>query len=259
MTDSHENADYDLQLRTEFHDQAADKLSTMSESVGILAQGAQDKGTAILQSLRRDTQNLKGIAAGYSYPVINMATQRLEVYLTGLEETNTRIVSDLQFYLDRISDLVERGTQPDPSEAAELLHTLPARFDFNVADVVVKSIEIMVVTPTRVVAKLVGNELAACGYRPVIVHDPLEALAQAVRVPPGMVMASVVMEPINGVELVRVLQLLRPTQSIPMAVLTSMDADKKPLHELSPSTAIIHTGTDFGADFADAIERFNLG
>jgi len=129
MTDSHDNADYDLQLRTEFHDQAADKLSTMSESVGILAQGAPDKVAAILQSLRRDTQNLKGIAAGYSYPVINMATQRLEAYLTGLEEINTRIISDVQFYLDRIGDLVERGTQPDPSEAAELLHTLPARFD----------------------------------------------------------------------------------------------------------------------------------
>ncbi len=249
--------DYESQLRTEFHDQAQDRLAGLNATLMALRDG--EAFAAQQSALSRDVQNLKGLMAGYGYPVIALVVQRLEAYLEGLQELSARTVPDLQRHADCIADLIERPEQPDPAAAAQLLQELPVRFDFDVADIVVKRIEIMVVTPTRIVAKLVSSELAACGYRPVVVHDPLEALAQAARVPPGMIMASVVMAPINGVELVQALRQFAVTRALPMAVLTSMDADKKPLHVLPPDVAIIHTGNSFGADFALATARFNLG
>lgn len=249
--------DYESQLRTEFRDQAQDRLASLNTTLAALRDGADFAG--LQPALSRDVQNLKGLMAGYGYPVIALVVQRLETYLAGLQELSTRAIGDLQLHADRIADLIERTEQPEPAAAAQLLQALPVRFDFDVADIVVKRIEIMVVTPTRVVAKLVSGELAACGYRPIVVHDPLEALAQAVRVPPGLIMASVVMEPVNGVELIMALRQLTVTRALPAAVLTSMDADKKPLHVLPPDVAIIQTGNGFGADFALATARFNLG
>lgn len=249
--------DYDAQLRTEFRDQLQDRLASCNEILTGLRDARGD--AAAFPLLSRDTQNIKGLAGGYGYPVIGMVAQRLETYLAGLQEVTPRVIEDIQTHLDQVGDLMERAEQPDPATAAQLLQALPARYSFDVGDVVVKRIEIMLVTPSRVVAKLVGNELAACGFKPVVVHDPLEAFAQAVRVPPGMILASVVMEPLNGVELVRALKLVRATQACPMAVLTSLEADNRPLHELPPDVAVVHTGANFGSDFATVTAKFNLG
>ena len=247
----------DAKLATEFRDQAQDRIASLNTTLAAAHDGAAVEPTVL--ALYRDIQNLKGLAAGYGYPLINMVAQRMEVYLTGLTALPGRTLGDLQTHIDRMTELADRAVQPNPEDAARLIHELPTRYDFNVSDIVVKNIEIMVVTPSRVAAKLVGGELAACGFRPVLMHDPIEALAQAVRVVPGMIMASVVMEPINGVELVRALKLMRPTRACPMAVLTSMDADKKPLHELPADVAIIHTGEKFGEDFATVTGKFGLG
>ena len=257
MPDNFSEDALDAKLATEFHDQAQDRIASLNATLTTAHDGAASEPTVL--ALYRDIQNLKGLAAGYGYPLINMVAQRMEVYLTGLTALPGRALGDLQAHIDRMTELADRAVQPSPEEAARLIHELPTRYDFNVSDIVVKNIEIMVVTPSRVVAKLVGGELAACGFRPVLMHDPIEALAQAVRVVPGMIMASVVMEPINGVELVRALKIMRPTRSCPMAVLTSMDADKKPLHELPADVATIHTGEKFGEDFAAVTGKFSLG
>ena len=246
--------DYEQQLRTEFLDQMQDRLGQLSARL----QGGGSYADLRLE-FGRDVQNLKGLAAGYGYPVIAMVVQRLEAYLADVTDLSTRAIGDIQYYIDRIAELTDRGQQPDPEEAGKLLQSLPATYNFNVSDVVVKHVEVMVVTPTRVVAKLVGAELTACGFRPIILHDPVEAFAQAVRVPPGMVIASAVMEPMSGVELLLTLGQLRATKAVPLAVLTSLDADKKPLHVLPDNVAVIHSGSAFGADFAEAATRFNLG
>ncbi|MGB4102196.1 MAG: hypothetical protein WBK91_09875 [Alphaproteobacteria bacterium] len=257
MPEGFSSEDLDAKLVTEFRDQAQDRVASLNATLTTAHDGAAVE--AIVLALYRDIQNLKGLAAGYGYPLINMVAQRMEVYLTGLTTLSGRTLGDLQTHVDRLVEMVDRAVQPSPEEAAQIVHELPTRYDFNVSDIVVKNIEIMVVTPSRVTAKLVGGELAACGYRPVLMHDPIEALAQAVRVVPGMILASVIMEPINGVELVRALKLMRPTRACPMAVLTSMDADKKPLHELPTDVAIIHTGEKFGEDFATVTGKFGLG
>jgi CheY-like chemotaxis protein len=249
--------DYDAQLRLEFRDQMLDRLANMNGVLAALREGRKADG--VIAEFLRDTQTLKALTAGYGYPVINMVAQRLETYLATLSEWLPRALDDIQRHSDLIGDLVERPEQPDPAAAAALLQALPTGFSFDIGDVIVKKIEIMLVTPSKLVGKLVGGELAACGFRPILLQDPLEALAQAVRIVPGMILASVVMEPINGVELVRALKILRVTRNCPMAVLTSLDADHKPLNDLTPDLAVIHTGADFGADFAAVTARFNLG
>ena len=245
----------DAKLAMEFRDQAQDRVANLNATLSSAAT-AEINTEIALRALYRDIQNLKGLAAGYGYPVVNMVAQRMETYTAGLTDLQDRALHDLQFYVDRLAELADHPEPTSPEQAAALVHDLPTRFDFNVNDIVIKNIEIMVVTPSRVAAKLVGGELAACGFRPILMHDPIEALAQAVRVVPGMVLASVVMEPINGVELVSALKLMRPTRSCPMAVLTSLDADKKPLHILPADVAVIHTGEKFGEDFAVAIGKY---
>ncbi|MEJ0063370.1 MAG: hypothetical protein WDO70_09255 [Alphaproteobacteria bacterium] len=258
MTQDFSEAGFDAQLQVEFRDQAADRLAKINATINA-AKAKQIPDEPALLALYRDIQGLKGTAAGYGFPVVNMVAQRMEGYLQGLAAFQPRTLDDLQAYADLLVTLAERAIQPDPEEAKQLIQDLPTRYDFNVGDVVVKHIEIMVVTPTRVAAKLVGGELAACGFRPVLMHDPIEALAQAVRVVPGMIIASIVMEPINGVELVRALKIMRPTRACPMAVMTSLEADRKPLHDLPADVAIIHTGPNFSDDFAAATGKFGLG
>ncbi|KJB89882.1 hypothetical protein N826_11840, partial [Skermanella aerolata KACC 11604] len=146
--------------------------------------------------------------------------------------------------------------RPNVGDTNRIIRALPVRYEFDITDIEVRDIEIMLVTPSKVVSRLVGTELAACGFRTVVVHDPIESIALAVRMPPDMIIASAVMDGLGGLDLLRGLKAMTPTQAVPMALLTSLDTA---VGEGPEGIALIRVGSRFGDDFAAAITRFNLG
>jgi DNA-binding response OmpR family regulator len=115
------------------------------------------------------------------------------------------------------------------------------------------------VTPSKVVARKVSMELAACGFRPIRVQDPIESISLAVRMPPDMLIASMVMDGLSGLDLIRGLQAISVTSKVPMALLTSLDLDSIALREIPQGVGLIRLGPDFSEDVASVITHFNLG
>jgi len=250
--------DIEDRLRIEFTDDSRDRLQTMYRALDRVTKRVMTEGEAIA-SLRAEAHNLKGCGTAFGYPTVSLVAIRLEDYLAGLTTLSERQIVDLHVFLDRIAELVDRAEQPQLAETNRIIRALPVRYVFEVEDVEVHDVEIMLVTPSKLVAKMVATELAACGFRPVKVHDPIESIALAVRVPPDMVIASLVMDGLSGLDLIRGLMAMSNTRHIPMALLTSLDRDNPALQEIPEGVAVIHTGNRFGEDFAAAITRFNLG
>ncbi len=134
-------------------------------------------------------------------------------------------------FADRLSVAVDREERPDVATTNQIIRTLPVRYEFDITDIEVHDVEIMLVTPSKVVSKLVSTELGACGFRTVVVRDPIESIALAVRMPPDMIIASAVMDGLGGMDLLRGLKAMTPTHKVPMALLTSLDSAVKDVPE----------------------------
>lgn len=256
MSDAIDENGLDEQLKTEFRDYVHDRLSDVYDILKRTA-GGHLKTAECLRDLRRDAHSLKGSGSSFGYPIVSLIAQRLETYLSGLKDLNDKQLGELHTFADRIAEAADRDRQPDLGETNQIIRSLPVRYEFDVTDIEIHDIDIMLVTPNKLVAKKVSGELAACGFKVNYVNDPIEAISLAVRVPPDMVIAAAVMEGLGGVDLIRGLKAISMTANIPMALLTSLDIST--LRGVPADVGLVRLGGSFQDDIAAVITRFNLG
>src|SRR3546814_12628212 len=91
---------------------------------------------------------------------------------------------DLVAFADRISALLD-GETVALDDVATVLRQLPQQNSFNVEDVTGMDKDVTLVLPQRSAAKVVGRELAACGYRVSPVLNPLAAPGLTLATNPG--------------------------------------------------------------------------
>lgn len=242
-------------LRIEFRDDAQDRLDQIYLAIDRFREGVADDA-GLLVVVAREASKLRGIGASCGFPLVNLIAQRLEGYLSGLRTVDQREVTDILAFTDRLARAVEGEERPDVAATNQIIRALPVRYEFDITDIEVRDVEIMLVTPSKVVAKLLATEMNACGFATNLVHDPIEAMGLAVRMPPDMVIASAVMDGLGGLDLIRGLKAMSVTAHIPMALLTSLDTT---LRDVPRDVAVIRVGNHFGEDFAAAITRFDLG
>ena len=137
---------------------------------------------------------------------------------------------------------------------------LPAKrsADVDFGNLEQKNIEVLLVVPEKAMSRIVERELAACGYRTSVVRNPFEALEMVVHTRPDMVVASMELGLLTGVDLGSALAAMPVTQGIPFAVLTSYSWGHPKLAGLPPRAALIRKGPQFGDDLAESLARFNI-
>ncbi|MFV3076142.1 Hpt domain-containing protein [Niveispirillum fermenti] len=244
------------QLKSEFSDYMSDRLSTIYNALDLLKKG-QAHAADTLREVRREIHSLKGSGTTFGYPIVSLIAQRLETYVNDLKDLDEKQIADLQTFADRMAEMAELDEQPDIASTNLIIRRLPTRYEFDITDVEIQDVEIMLVTPNKLVARRAATELAACGYRVNIIPDPIEAISIAVRMPPDMIIASAVMDGLGGIDLIRGLRAMSVTAHVPAALMTSMGADQ--LRGVPEEAAIIRLGATFSDDIAATITRFNLG
>jgi len=258
MTANVLNDELEERLRIEFVDDARDRLQSMYDTLRSLRAG-RGTGNSAIGLVRLEAHNLKGMGTSFGYPTVSLIAHRLEDYLSGVVSLEGRLIDDALIFIDRIAEVVDRAEQPALAETNQIIRTLPVRYQFDITDVEIRDVEVMLVTPSKVMAKKLCGELAACGFRPTTVYDPIESISHAVRLPPDFLIASLVMDGLSGLDLIRGLSAMSVTKHVPMALLTSMGLDNPALREVPDNVAVIRLGDGFADDFAAAVARYNLG
>lgn len=244
------------QLKSEFSDYMSDRLSSIYGALDALKEG-RSTGADTLREIRREIHSLKGAGSTFGYPIVSLIAQRMETYVSDLKDLDEKQIGEVQIFADRMAEMAELEDQPDIPATNQIIRRLPTRYEFDITDVEVRDIEIMLVTPNKLVARKATAELGACGFRVNTITDPIEAISIAVRVPPDMIIASAVMDGLGGIDLIRGLQAMSVTSQVPAALMTSMGAEQ--LKDVPDGVSIIRLGTTFGDDIAATITRFNLG
>src|SRR3546814_11234097 len=111
--------------------------------------------------------------------------------------------------------------------------------------------DVALVLPQRSAAKVVGRELAACGYRVSTVLNPIEALELILETRPDLVITAQVMPRMSGVDLACALAAMPATKAIPVALLTRLDPDHTDLRALPMTVGLIRRRIHFAHDLHD--------
>jgi CheY-like chemotaxis protein/HPt (histidine-containing phosphotransfer) domain-containing protein len=242
-------------LRADFLADAVERLAVMQQALDEVKAGRP--ADPRLHSLRRETHNLKGLGGSLGLPFITLVAHRLEDYLGLCRIDDPAAAGDVQTFIDCLGDAVECGGVPGEEDAAIRLRTLPMFRAADIADVDIREVEIMLLTGSRTIARVVGDELRACGYRVVGAANPFQAIALAVQMRPDMVITSAVLEGLSGIDVARALRAMSATADLPVAIMTSFRKDHSELSGLPRGVEVIRLGRFLSDDLAGVLGRFD--
>jgi len=243
-------------LRHEFIDELQEDLKILQIKLEEVRNERRD-----IKEVAADIQKMailmRGQAENLGLHLISIVAHRMEDYLADVKEFPPRIRDDLVKFADVLSDLVENRIPPD-TEARKLVRDLPPKVGFNVGDIAVRDVEIMLVMLHGIATRFVERELQQCGYRTTTVTSPFAAIPLVVSTRPDLVMVSAVMPDLSGVDLAIGLASMPETRNIPVTLITSLDPEDDYLKLLPQHVPVILKGPSFGDDLADALDRLFL-
>ena len=185
-----------------------------------------------------------------------MISHRLEDYLSSASNPTAKQLGDLQVFVDRFSSIIDDGVEPDDEATNAILRALPVHTVFDPSEVVQRDVEVLLVIPSRAIGHIVSRELQACGYRVITALTPSIAFDMVVKMRPDMIITSAVLDPVSGIDLVRVFAAMALTEDIPIAVLTSFARNHQDFQRLPEGAAIIRLDDHLKDDLANVIANF---
>ena len=116
----------------------------------------------------------------------------------------------------------------------------------------------MVVMPPGLQRKLVGTELASCGFGVSFAKDPLEAINLAVTLKPQVVLSDQEFDNITGADLAEIFGLIKTTQNCHFAVVTSYDEMEGELALLPHKVRILKKDKNFMDNLTEYLMNISL-
>lgn len=256
------NADeVDARLQQEFIEEVTDTMATAEVLLENLRSNTVSRAEA-LAAMKLHAHNLRFQARSSNIALLQIVTQRMDDYLANVHDLMPAQVVDLQAFVDKIGAIISGDLTETSSDAgAKLVRELPAKKTFLSPDfdvVIPKDVEVICILPERAMSHIVERELAACGLRSTSIRSPFEAFEQVMRTQPDVIIASMELGSINGVDLACAFAAMPKTRNIPFCLFTSYRWGQPILDGLPPRAAILRKGPEFGDDLAEALARFGI-
>lgn len=242
------------ELRTEAIDTAEDRLGNIQETVKSYSEG-HVKAADALSALRLEAHSLKSVAASFDMKALKVMCHRFEDYFFNVSELNDSICRDIEFFTDRMAECLEAFVLGKDINVSTLMRKLPNKAGFDVSDITVANIEVMLVMAPGTATKIVTRELLECGYRMVNVASTMDAFQLIPSMQPDAVIISRVMPELSGVDLACALSAMPATKHIPVALLATENGDIK---DLPKNVPVLRKGANFGDDVADVFVELGI-
>ncbi|GEQ98207.1 hypothetical protein JCM17844_18440 [Iodidimonas gelatinilytica] len=251
----------DLPSLEEAAQEALDAIEDRCTQMTSLLKDVQHKrleeatGRAVL---RQHAHSVKGLAASIGVNMIKVLAHRFEDYLESADHLEGRVLDECQVFIDRISEALEGNLNATPQQIAAFCRRLPAKGSFEVEDVEIRDVELMLVMTEGAATHFVTRELAECGYRIVNVRSTVDALALAAQMRPDLVIVSNYMPELTGIDFACALSVMPSTQGIPVALLTSEKRGHPKLDGLPDTVPIVSKSARFADDVADVFSSLGI-
>lgn len=237
------------ELRNEAIDSAEDRIAGLSESISKFNENVVS-GKDALAAIKLDVHSLKSVANSFDMKALGVLSHRFEDYLFNVNELSASIAGDVQVLVDRMSECLDAFVSGKEVDISSLVRKLPNKGGFEVGEVMVTDIEVMLVMEPGTATRIVTRELLECGYRMINVASTLDALHLIPSMKPDAVICSRVMPELTGVDLACALKAMPTTKKIPVALIASVDRDRDEIADLPNDVPLLRKGSNFADDVA---------
>lgn len=233
-----------------------DEVANLLDDFELALAGAQGDVARIVAESRRLGVRVAGLAGSVDLVDLQTVAERLEDFLScnGLS-ANPSLDADIRGFTDMMARLAR---EEKPVDLPHLVRELPAKCAFEIGDIDIRNVEIMLVMPDGTQTHYVERELQQCGYRTNVVPSTLDALARIVRTQPDMVIVNATMPNLGGIDFAIGLHAMPQTRNVPCALITSLGDENDYLKLLGPGVPVIHKGPDFADNLFAALDRLFL-
>lgn len=242
------------ELRTEAVDSAEDRLINIQETARDFVAGLVKPSDAFA-AIRLDAHSLKSLAASFEMRALKVMCHRFEDYFFNIRELDEAICEDVHFFCDRMAECLDAFVNDREIDVSNLMRKLPNKAGFDVEDVSVVDIEVMLVMAPGTATKIVTRELIECGYRMINVATTMDAIQLIPMMRPDAVIISRMMPELSGIDLACALKAMPVTRDIPVALLSTESGS---LQDLPKSVPVLRKGANFGDDVADVFMKLGI-
>lgn len=253
--------DFDLEsalarLKQDFLESSLEKLDDIDTIIDNIYNDRGERGEQFFQ-LQRDVHSIKGSAGTHGMHLLSLVAHRLEDFVEAAPRLKNDQWRQVQLYIDEMRNLIDMGRDPGESEQQTILQRLPhaqeAHKEFS--EQAKKKVTVLVVMPAGVQRKVIGTELASCGFDLSFTDRPVEAIRLIIDLKPDAVLANQEFPGMTGTELANVLHAIKATRDIPFALLTAMDHIPD---ELPKGTKVVHKSKNFTSDLTEYLVDIGL-
>jgi len=249
--------DFDEQLEADFLAEARETAANLE----LILTSSGDDPSARLLRLKREARILR-LRGGAAQPAISKLARMIDDELSALETLEPRHEAMLLALVTKLDHVLDGRPEPsidDLRPKLALTHdaaTIVAAFKEE--EIKATNRRVLLVEPNQTTARYIIRELQNCGYRAALARNGIDALKCVFEDRPHMVVTSVVLGDMTGIDLLIALAAMPSTLALPLAVITSYQLGDKALAGLPPRVAIVNKGSNFSRDIADALIRLDV-
>lgn len=242
------------EVRRDFIETTCERLSTVDNLITDMMED-RNADTALVE-FQRHIHSIKGQGGIFDFPTVTTIAHRLEDYLETAPEHSTKQLNDIQHFVDAIRKIMESGNDPAIEQAQSILANLPVTAkDFSEVEAFegkkpIQEVQMLLVMPKGTQRKIIGKELAACGFQVANADTPVDAIGYAVMYSPDIIIVSREMEQMSGREFASALAQIDATKDCHIVVATSA---KTTVSGMPESARMIQKGPKFIDDLTDCL------
>ncbi len=210
-------------MRANFVETAVHRLDSLDEIITSLWDD-RARGPDLVGEFLGSVHSLKGTGGTFGYPHFSMVCHHLESYMVGLTEPDDAQLDDIQAFIDRLRDCLDIWPAPPDEEVQGIVRSLPGRETAPAdegRDDDEPDPEVILVSQAASIRQLAEFYFKDFGCNVVTVTDAFEGFRRAIEEKPDLVVASVVMEGLSGVDLIDALKATRAMGGGRFALLSS--------------------------------------
>ncbi len=243
-------------LRVEFIERGHDQFAQINSLLTAIdrQRGAYDHH---ILDIKRIVHSIKGSAGSFDFPTISHIAHAFEDYLEFAGDQARIPVNPARRFIQAMDNILLNDQNPGPQEAGQILENLPVPGYSDSAgsktgtkatqhvNIIGSAIMVM---PKSVQRKIIGRELAGFGLRVINVETGLQAIDLALGMRPRLIVTTMELDHMNGLELANALAHFHATEKTRIAVLTTNDTAAVTDAMIQPMARIIRKGPTYGRD-----------
>jgi chemotaxis protein histidine kinase CheA len=248
-------------LRNDFIVQAETKTADLEEKIGTFLMSDSSDTEELILTLMREVHNLKGGGGTFGFPILSVIAHRLEDFITDADGSVERdFFENVLLFIDKIRDSLEFTNSTSDEEIDQFLRSLPvASSASDSAPALQSDLETLIISPSKTTSAISRRFLEKNGVRVVGTRSPTEGLILAIRSRPDLVIVSMVMEELSGVDVARALNNMTPTENTPVVLITSLPDDHPDFSVLPATVTVSRQDNQFYATLSELIKKIGKG